>query len=75
MIARLVSREIQLPFTVTIAKRGRSGAAAMPLLLNAKRIMSLEMSAHPREASSVKSHTHTARELVVHLDVESTISI
>jgi hypothetical protein len=75
MIAKRVSRGLQLPFTVITVQRRQSGAAAMPLLPSARQIMSREMSAHPREVSVVKLHILIARVLVVHLDVVLTISI
>ena len=74
MTAKLVSRGLQLPFTVITVQRAQSGAAATPPQLSARQIMSPEMSAHRREASLVKLHTHTARVQEVQLDVVSTIS-
>jgi hypothetical protein len=74
MIAKLASKGLQLPFTVITVQRRQSGAAATPRLLNARRTMSREMSAHQLEASLVKLHTHIAKVLAVLLDVESTIS-
>ncbi len=74
MTVKLVSRGLQLPFTVITVQKEQSGAAATPPLLSARQIMSPEMSAHQREASLEKLHTHTARVQEVQLDVVSTIS-